>query len=101
MKAILLMTAGLILAGPGCLHFKPVGPLAGLAAPAADGKNAESPEPILRDAPRPTLPSVYVTPSEITAANAEEAMKRLTQELETDRRTMDAMPRYAEVSVVK
>ncbi len=101
MKAILLMTAGLMLVGSGCLHFKPIGPLAGLAAPSADGGTTDAPEPILREAPRPTLPSVYVTPSEITPANADEAVKRLAQELETDRRSMDAMPRYAEVSIVK
>ena len=86
------------LAGPGCVHFKAVGPLASPPRPAAD---ADAPEPILRDAPRPTPPAVYVTPSEVTAANADEALKRLTQELDTDRRSMDAMPRYAEVSVVK
>jgi hypothetical protein len=44
---------------------------------------------------------VYVTPSEVTPTNVDEALKRLNQELETDRRTMEAMPRYAEVSKPK
>ena len=44
---------------------------------------------------------MYVTPGEITATNADEAMKRLQQELETDRRSTEAMPRYAEISIVK
>lgn len=93
----------LILSGTGCVHFKAVGPLAQMQGLAPDGKPAPeaAPDPILRDAPRPTAPAVYVTPGEVTSANVEEAIKRLTQELDTDRRTMEAFPRYAEVSVVK
>lgn len=102
MKRILLFGV-LVLAGTGCVHFKAVGPLAQMQGLAPDGKPpAEAvPEPILRDAPRPTAPAVYVTPGEVTAANVDEAIKRLTQELDTDRRTMEAFPRYAEVTVVK
>lgn len=99
MKTTLLLTAALLVTGPGCLHFKAIGPFA--PPPAAAGPGGDAPEPILREAPRPTPPAVYVTPSEVTAANADEALKRLSQELDTDRRTMDAMPKYAEVSVVK
>lgn len=100
MKRILLL--GLILTGTGCVHFKAVGPLAQMQGLQPDGNPIpQTPEPIVREAPRPTAPAVYVTPGEVTAANAEEALKRLTQELETDRRTMEAFPRYAEVSIVK
>jgi hypothetical protein len=93
----------------GCTHFQPIGPLAemqGMPANPPLGATSKSvaqsaPEPIIREAPRPTPPAVYVTPGEVTNANAAEALKRLQQELDTDRRGMDAMPRYAEVSVVK
>ena len=93
----------LILIATGCVHIKPIGPLAQWQGLSQDGKAAplETPEPIMREAPRPTPPAVYITPGEVTAANADEALKRLTQELDTDRRTMEAFPRYAEVSVVK
>jgi hypothetical protein len=98
-----VLLCGLLLAGVGCVHIKPVGPLAQFQGLNPDGSQPapETPDPIVREAPRPTLPAVYITPSEVTAANADEALKRLAQELETDRRSMDAMPRYAEVSVVK
>ncbi len=93
----------LMLVATGCVHIKPIGPLAQMQGLPPDGKAApaDTPEPIVREAPRPTPPAVYVTPGEVTAANADEAFKRLTQELDTDRRTMEAFPRYAEVSIVK
>lgn len=99
-----MMVLGLLLiAGAGCVHIKPIGPLAEWQGLPPDGKAVPdaAPEPILREAPRPTAPAVYVTPGEVTSTNADEALKRLTQELDTDRRTMEAFPRYAEVSVVK
>jgi hypothetical protein len=98
-----ILPLGLLLLATGCVHFKPIGPLAQMQGLPPDGKTTpmDTPEPIVRDAPRPTPPAVYVTPGEVTAANADEALKRLTQELDTDRRTMEAFPRYAEVSIVK
>jgi hypothetical protein len=98
-----ILPLGLVLLTTGCVHFKPIGPLAQYQGLSPDGKPAAeaAPEPILREAPRPTPPAVYVTPGEVTPANVDEAIKRLTQELDTDRRTMEAFPRYAEVSIVK
>jgi hypothetical protein len=98
-----LLPLALVLLSTGCVHFKPIGPLAQMQGLPPDGKSVsgDTPEPILREAPRPTPPAVYVTPGEVTAANADEALKRLTQELDTDRRTLEAFPRYAEVSIVK
>ncbi len=98
-----------MLISTGCLHIQPIGPLAhaqGLPSnPPPIGSKAAAEatrlEPILREAPKPTPPAMYVTPGEITATNADEAMKRLQQELETDRRITEAMPRYAEISIVK
>lgn len=98
----LLLTAGL-----GCVHIQPVGPLAqlrGLPANPPPGGAApadEAPEPVVRPAPKPTPPALYVTPAEVTPLTADEAIKRLGQELDTDRRTMEAMPNISEVSVIK
>jgi hypothetical protein len=90
----------------GCMHFQPIGPLAemqGLPANPALGEKptVPTPEPIIREAPKPTPPAVYISPSDVTPSNAAESMKKLQQELDTDRRGIDAMPRYAEVSNVR
>jgi hypothetical protein len=98
MKRLLLL---LLLANAGCLHVQPVGPLAEMFPQKPRPKDEPVPEPVVRQAPKPTLPALYVTPGEITTANAVEAAKRLQQELETDRRSLEAMPKYSEVSVVK
>jgi hypothetical protein len=102
-------TLGLILVAgtTGCVHFQPIGPLADALpgtvppAPTALADDAPVPEPIVRPAPRPTPPTVYVTPAEVTPLNAEEALKRLGQELDADRRAMEAMPSITEVSILK
>jgi hypothetical protein len=99
------LSLGLLLAaGAGCVHFQPVGPLANSLPGTAPGPKAEDapvPEPVVRPAPKPTPPALYVTPAEVTPLNAEEAAKRLGQELDTDRRTMEAMPNITDVSVIK
>lgn len=101
MKKLLILGA-LFAASVGCASIRPIGPLAQMQGLTPDGKTPEhTPEPIVREGPRPTTPAVYVTPSEVTTTNVDEALKRLNQELETDRRTMEAMPRYAEVSKLK
>lgn len=100
MKRVLLIA--LITSGTGCLHVQPVGPLAATlgmpANPPPPGTKVEppTPDPIIREAPKPTPPALYVTPGEVSGTNADEAMKRLTQEMETDRRSMEAMPRYSD-----
>jgi hypothetical protein len=96
-----------LLSGVGCVHVQPVGPLAdamGLPAnPPPPGAKAAAaagpaPEPVIREAPKPTPPALYVTPGEVSKESDAAAEKRLQQELDTDRRGMEAMPRYAEVS---
>jgi hypothetical protein len=98
------LALGLLLTtGAGCLHIQPVGPLAGQLgspSPQSPAGDSDAPEPVVRQAPKPTPPALYVTPAEVNGMNAEEAAKRLGQELETDRRSMDAMPNVSEVSVV-
>jgi hypothetical protein len=91
----------MVLASAGCLHVQAVGPLAEAFPHKPSPKDAPVPEPVIRQAGKPTPPALYVTPAEITNANAAEAVKRLQQELETDRRSLEAMPVYSEVSKVK
>ena len=90
-----------VISGLGCVHVQPVGPLATTLGmppnpppPGAKSAAAEPPDPIVREAPKPTPPALYVTPGEVSETTAEEAVKRLGQEMETDRRSLEAMPRY-------
>lgn len=98
MNRLLLM---LMILNAGCLNVRPVGPLADAFPPKPVEQDAPVPEPVVRQAGKPTPPALYVTPGEITTTNAAEAAKRLIQELETDRRSLEAMPKYSEVSAVK
>ncbi|CAN5181079.1 hypothetical protein BH11PLA2_BH11PLA2_07540 [soil metagenome] len=98
MNRILL---GMIIAlNVGCLNIRLAGPLAD-GRPSKAQDDAPVPEPVVRQAPKPTPPALYVTPGEVTPANAADAAKRLQQELDTDRRGLDAMPKYTDVSVIK
>lgn len=96
-RALLLI----MLANLGCMNVRPVGVLADALPTPKPKVETVVPEPVVRQAGKPTPPALYVTPGEITAANAAEAAKRLQQELDTDRRAMEAMPQYSEVSTVK
>ena len=66
MKPILLL---MIVASAGCLHVQPIGPFADPAA-AKKAVDESVPEPVVRQAGKPTPPALYVTPGEITSANA-------------------------------
>jgi hypothetical protein len=98
-----------LLPGLGCVHLQPVGPLAkdlaGLApvspAPGVTAPTEAAPKPIVQSAPAPAPPALLVTPGEVTEANHTDAARRLMEELEADRRSMEATPRPAEISVVK
>ncbi|HET6576104.1 MAG TPA: hypothetical protein VFG68_21055 [Fimbriiglobus sp.] len=100
-----------LLPGLGCVHLQPVGPFAGDMAGAAPTNptpgvtvatpSGETPRPIVQPAPAPAPPALLVTPGEVTEANHAEAARRLMEELEADRRSMDAMPRPAEISIIK
>jgi hypothetical protein len=96
----------------GCLGLKPVGPMAELFPPtnpattkvapgvkAGAAKDAAGP-PALAPAPPPPAPSLLVSPAEVTPATADEMARKLAAELEADRKALEAMPKYAEVSVV-
>jgi len=107
------LALGLLLLAPaiGCLSIKPVGPLAkqmgkpDIDTNPAPGVTVTAPKdapqgPVVQAAPAPPPPSLRVTPGEVTDANYADAAKRLMEELEADRKSMEAMPRYAEVSVI-
>jgi len=101
-----------LLGGFGCVHYQPTGPFAKqmggpnrASQPSAEvrvmpAKDAAS-VPVLPSAPPPSPPSVMVTPADVSDANTQQAARRLTEEMDADRKAMDQMPRYAEVSVVK
>lgn len=102
----------LLLAGAGCVHLQPVGPLAGTfgakeppaTSPAPNVKATaarEAPKPVIQPAPPPPPPALLVTPGEVTEANYQDAAHRLMREMEADREALEAMPRYSEISVIK
>ena len=98
-----------LVAQTGCLTLTPVGPFAkqlvskptatkpGVTVTPAEDAPAG---PIVTNPPPPPLPTLLVTPGEVTAANAADTMNRLIRELEADRAALEAMPITAEVSVV-
>jgi len=109
------LTLGLLmlLPGVGCFHLQPVGPFAKELAKGPDPESRPAPGvtvtpakdagqgPVVQPAPAPPPPALLVTPGEVTEANYRQAVQRLTEELEADRKSMEAMPRTAEVSVVR
>lgn len=111
MKKLALMV--LLTPAVGCVHFQPIGPFAeSFGAPPQMRTTPEGARvrelgpnmaamPLMRPAPPPPLPAMMVTPSDVTVSNHKEAAQRLMQELETDRKAMNEMPRYSEVSVVR
>jgi hypothetical protein len=58
-------------------------------------------EPVTVPAPKPVPPAMLVTPGEVSDQNPQDATKKLREELDQDRRNLDAMPRPSEVSVYK
>lgn len=95
----------LLFTGVGCIHFQPIGPLADRSAggpvPAPGMARDAAGGPALPTAPPPTPPAMLVSPAEVTDANSQQAARRLTEEMEADRKGIEAMPRYAEVSVIR
>ena len=110
MKKLALLA--LLLPAVGCMHLEPVGPMASYlgSKPAAkkvapgvtvtDAQDAAA-GPIIQNAPPPPLPALLVTPGEVTEGNHLDAASRLVREMEADRKAMESMPRYADVSVMK
>jgi hypothetical protein len=114
MKHVIGMLAfALSLGSVGCVHLTPVGPMAdafGTSTPKAvqptPGVTVTPPRdvgtggPILQAPPAPPVPAILITPGEVKTDSVNDAMLQLEEELRSDRRAMEAMPRYAEVSVI-
>jgi hypothetical protein len=108
-----LFTLALLSPAIGCMSIKPIGPLANpnstnhRPAEAARGNaTATAPQaiatmPQIEEGPRPPRPAYEVTPGEVGEENAKECAMKLRKELEADRISADAMPRYPEVSHIK
>lgn len=92
-----------LLASLGCMSVQPVGPMAKMlnyqpTSAVAKDQAQSAPEPVITPAPRPVPPAMLVTSVEVTETNYRQAIEKLIQEMEQDRRTMDSMPKTAEVS---
>jgi hypothetical protein len=106
-----LFALTLLFPAVGCMSIKPIGPLADkMGTPRPDPKppNATvmapkdiSAMPTIEEGPRPPRPAYEVTPGEVSESNAQDCVTKLKKELELDRISADAMPRYPEVSRVK
>ncbi len=106
MNRLLLIAAAAALSGAGCLHVTPVGPMAKMLGSDEKKSNIEGAKPAPTDpvtvpAPKPVPPAMLVTPGEVSDQNPQDATKKLMEELEQDRRSMEAMPRPSEVSAYK
>jgi hypothetical protein len=115
MKPLATAIAAVVLgSGVGCVHFQPIGPLAdslaGSPAPVRQtaGKGTTvtaakdaSAMPMLPDAPPPPAPTFLVTPGEVTEANHQNSARRLLDEMEADRKAMESMPKYPEMSIIR
>jgi hypothetical protein len=100
----LLIAAVLTLSGAGCLHVQPVGlgaKMIGVDEKKSNLGGKPVDEPVTVQAPKPVPPAMLVTPGEVTDQNPQHATKKLMEELDQDRRNMEAMPRPSDVSVLK
>ena len=95
-----ILFAAVLMTGIGCAHIQPVGPMAKMFPPKEKKDDALAMEPIVTQAPRPVPPAMLVTPGEVTEGNYQQAIDKLKQEMEQDRRSLESMPRTSEVSVI-
>lgn len=102
MKTLLFALAALALVGCNTT-FKPVGPFAKEVPITQQGKPLPGvPEPVAKaPAIRPTPPTLYVTPGDVTADNPYAAASKLTSELGVDSKATPNAPVTVEVSRVK
>ncbi|MCU0704438.1 MAG: hypothetical protein MUF18_10725 [Fimbriiglobus sp.] len=105
MKKLLL---GLLLVLPavGCMSFRPVGML----DPTGESRREVGPEGVkaveaaarVPDAPPPPpAPVQLVSADDIDPANPAEAVRKLSEEIDADRKAVDEFPNYPRVSKVK
>jgi hypothetical protein len=99
----LLLTAALA-AAVGCTGIRPVGPLAKMAGPppkSVPPKDRDGPDPSPVPAVKPTPPQNTVGFEDVTADDPQAAARRLTQELEADRKTITSGPVLVQTSRIK
>lgn len=101
--AVLLLTPAV-----GCLQFRGTGPIFGdgpTAKPSATNPAAmilpDGTAPVLPAAPPPPAPAHLISAADIDAANHADAVKKLVDEIEQDRRAADRFPNYSSVSRVE
>ena len=110
-KPLLLAAFAAALGSTGCLSVQPVGIMAKhLGTRPAPTKSADGATvmpatdaptgPLLQKAPPPPTPSFLITPAEVNAATAADAVARLIKEMDADRQALSTFPNYAEVSTV-
>jgi hypothetical protein len=99
-RDLLLCAMAIPLTLAGCMTITPLGPMKKVF-PTPDVSDTVAPEPIIQKAPRPLPPAMLVTPGEVTETNFQQVIEKLKQELEQDRRGMDAMPKTSEISVMR
>lgn len=105
MRKLLLGTV-LLLPAVGCMSFRPVGMLDPTGASRRDVgpegvKAIESAARVPDSGPPPPAPVQLVSPNEIDADNPAEAVRRLSEEIDADRKAVDQFPNYPKVSHVK
>lgn len=109
MTKLIFGAVGLALVGGlGCVHLQPVGPITNPAGTVPSPPPVRATEatdvprpPAVTPLPPPPPPAVFVTPGEVTETNHPDKVRRLLDELEADRKAMEAMPRASEVSIVR
>ena len=87
MKTLLL--ASFLIAGVGCTHMQPIGPLArGKGKPPAANLDKDVPDPVTISAPMPVPPALLIESGEVTADNASAAAQKLANEYDYDWKTL-------------
>ena len=90
---------GLVLIGgaSGCLNVQPVGPLAKITgAPKGKPLTKDDLEQATTTVPRPVPPAMLTTPSDVTAESADEVVRKLMSELQTDGKSTANVPLVSE-----
>ncbi len=102
----LLLGLVVLLPAVGCMSFRPVG----VFDPNGDAKKAVGPEGLKAmeaaarvpdAAPPPPAPVQLVSPADIDPDNPADAVRRLSEEIDADRKAVDEFPNYPKVSRVK
>lgn len=105
MRKLLLGTL-LLLPAVGCMSFRPVGVLdpTGASRREVGPEGMRAIETVARmpeSGPPPPAPVQLVSADEIDPNNPGEAVKRLSEEIDADRKAVDQFPNYPKVSHVK